>query len=90
MMREFTKYDWYGFGGAEAFPNGSQPLIGTYGPLIVVIDANGLQAWLEDDEEHAFILPSHDVEYCKDIAERILKDLKNHTPREIQNYLDNL
>lgn len=27
-MRRFTKYDWYGWAGAQRFKNGAEPLVG--------------------------------------------------------------
>jgi hypothetical protein len=33
-MREFTKSDWWGFGGAENFPSGASPIIGECKVLI--------------------------------------------------------
>lgn len=53
-MRQFTKCDWYELAGAERFPDGSEPWVGRYGLLTVAVDRNGLQAWLEDMENHAY------------------------------------
>ena len=50
MMREFTKADWYEFAGAEKFANGAEPLVGTYKDLVVIVDANGIQAWVYEYE----------------------------------------
>lgn len=54
VMKPFTQGDWYGLCGAERFPDGSDPWAGYYGLLTVAVDRNGLQAWLEDMEEHVF------------------------------------
>lgn len=39
-LRPFTKSDWYGYAGAEKFPDGSEPLIyedpGPYGGAVIV------------------------------------------------------
>jgi hypothetical protein len=51
----FTKNDWMGLGGAEAFPDGSVPLIGYFVlstedydlDAMAVIDANGLTIQVE-------------------------------------------
>lgn len=54
VMKPFTRSDWCGLAGAEKFPDGSEPWVGYYGLLTVVVDRNGLQAWLEDIENHVF------------------------------------
>lgn len=54
VMKPFTRSDWCGLAGAEKFPDGSEPWVGYYGLLTVVVDRNGLQAWLEDMENHVF------------------------------------
>ena len=54
VMKPFTRSDWCGLAGAEKFPDGSEPWVGYYGLLTVVVDCNGLQAWLEDMENHVF------------------------------------
>ena len=43
-MKPFTQSDWWELAGAERFPDGSEPLIGRHGLLIVVVDRNGMQA----------------------------------------------
>lgn len=53
-MREFTKTDWYEFAGAEKFANGAEPQVGTYKDLVVIVDANGLQAWVYEHENEGF------------------------------------
>lgn len=54
VMKPFTRSDWCGLAGAEKFPDGSEPWVGYYGLLTVVVDRNGLQAWLEDMEDNVF------------------------------------
>ena len=54
VMKPFTRSDWCGLAGAEKFPDGSEPWVGYYGLLTVVVDRHGLQAWLEDMENHVF------------------------------------
>ena len=53
-MKPFTKYDWYDFAGATKFPDGSEPYVGRYDILTVTVDCHGLQAWLEDMEDHIY------------------------------------
>ena len=50
QVREFTKQDWYGFAGAEAWPT-SQPLIGHYEGWMVIADRNGIEVIDGRDEE---------------------------------------
>ena len=38
----FTQQDWYGWAGAEAFPNGDQPLMATSNFGVLIVDANGI------------------------------------------------
>lgn len=58
-MRPFTKYDWYELAGAERFPDGSEPLVGRHGKLVVCVDHNGLQAWLEEMENNVLRIDAH-------------------------------
>lgn len=58
-MKPFTKYDWYELAGAERFPDGSEPLVGRYGKMIVVVDRNGLQAWLEEMENNVLCIEAN-------------------------------
>lgn len=51
-MRRFNQNDWYELAGAERFPDGSEPWVGRYDILTVVVDRNGLQAWLEEMENN--------------------------------------
>lgn len=90
MMKEFTKQDWYGYAGAEEFEDGSQPLIGGYGVLTVIVDKNGLQAWVEGREDEAFILMSSDKQYCVDVAENLLSEVTGMTPNRIQKVLNEM
>lgn len=90
MMKEFTSIDWYSCAGAEKFEDGSQPLIGVYGALTVVVDRNGLQAWIEEREDEAFILMSSDKQYCLDVAENLLSEVKGLTPNRMQKVLNEM
>lgn len=54
IMKPFTKFDWYDFAGATKFPDGSEPFVGRYDILTVTVDCHGLQAWLEDMEDHIY------------------------------------
>jgi hypothetical protein len=61
-LKEFTKIDWYGFAGAENFPEGSAPLIGEENNYFVVADANGIELHLNpdnEDEESIWYLHCH-------------------------------
>ena len=62
-LRPFTKNDWYGFAGAEPFPDDSEPLIGEMGGIdydldgtpvtvdaIVILDARGLCIIFSEEE----------------------------------------
>ena len=70
-LHVFTKSDWYGFGGAEPFADGSDPLTGEFGAVdsdgatlavIAILDANGLalMAYTDEGEERftCFFAPS--------------------------------
>lgn len=50
-MREFTKDDWMGFGGAEPNGPGNPPLMFEAFGVCVVLDANGIiyHFWTETD-----------------------------------------
>jgi hypothetical protein len=58
QMREFRRVDWDGFAGAERWPGGALPLIGT-GTLksgmeyVLILDANG-GCLILDDEQAAY------------------------------------
>ena len=58
-MKPFTQSDWWELAGSERFPDGSEPLVGRHGPLIVVVDRNGLQAWLEEMENNVLRIDAH-------------------------------
>lgn len=51
-LRSFDKHDWMALGGAEKFPNGDEPLIGTVflerKSLCVVVDGQGVGVYKED------------------------------------------
>lgn len=58
-MQPFSKHDWYGWAGAEAFPGGAEPLIGECtvvnrdGATVfatVIVDAQGVTVNLDDEE----------------------------------------
>ena len=88
MMRDFTKYDWMGYAGAENFSDGSEPMFGSYGPIFVVIDRYEIQVDVPNENE-MFVLDGIEdhKEYKQDIAERILTEVKGKTPREIGKFL---
>lgn len=91
MMRDFTKYDWMGYAGAENFSDGSEPMFGSYGPIFVVIDRYEIQVDVPNEHE-MFVLDGIEdhKEYKQDIAERILTEVKGKTPREIERFLAGL
>ena len=90
-MRIFTNEDWMAYQGAQRFADGKAPLIGEYGPLTIIIDRSGLQAWVDGAEEEGFEVSSYyGVEYLKELAMRILSDVKGRSPREIQCLLNTL
>lgn len=89
MMRDFTKEDWMMYSGAEKFSEGSEPMIGEYGPVTIIADKFGVTVLLENQ---MFELDGIDEErgYKKDVAERILKEVKEKTPREIEYFMRSL
>lgn len=90
-MRTFTNEDWMAYQGAQRFADGKAPLIGEYGPLTIIIDRSGLQAWVDESEDESFEVPSYyGVEYLKELAMRILSDVKGRSPKEIQRLLNTL
>jgi len=48
-ISEFAEYDWYGFAGAEEFPNGGQPLKRQEPTYFAIADRNGVFLSLVDD-----------------------------------------
>lgn len=60
-MQPFDKWDWYDFHGAERFQDGTEPYVGRYDILTVVVDRNGLQAWLENMEDHIFTINANEA-----------------------------
>lgn len=58
QVREFTKEDWYGLAGCEAWHN-SQPLIGYHGDTMVVADRTGIVVMMTspDGEVTEYSLP---------------------------------
>lgn len=91
MLREFTKNDYYTFADAEEFADGSQPLIGEYGPVLVVIDANYLYIFMENennDDEDTWYMNSKYKEYSKDVANSIFEYIKGKSPKQIVAYLN--
>lgn len=90
-MRIFTNEDWMAYQGAQRFADGKAPLIGEYGPLTIIIDRSGLQAWIDGAEDEGFEVSSYyGIEYLKELAMRILSDVKGRSPREIQDLLSTL
>ena len=95
MMRDFTKADWMTYSGAENFSDGSEPMLGEYGSIFVIIDGYGISVGSLDEEfvlEEEFVLDGvrDNKEYKLDIAERILKEIKGKTKREIERFLAGL
>ena len=90
-MRDFTKADWMTYSGAENFSDGSEPMLGEYGPISVVIDRYEVQVDILNENE-MFILDGieDNKEYKQDIAERVLSEVKGKTPREIERFLADL
>lgn len=43
VTREFDDIDWCGFGGAEHFPGGGEPLIREFGDCVVVVSRSGAE-----------------------------------------------
>lgn len=91
MMRDFTKSDWMTYSGAENFSDGSEPMLGEYGPISVVIDRYEIQVDILNENE-MFILDGveDNKEYKQDIAERVLSEVKGKTPREVVRFLAGL
>lgn len=87
-MRPFKPSDWMSYCGAERLRDGSEPLIGQYGPLVVIIDRNGLQAFVEEYEDEAVFLEADDVSYLTDVAEEVLAEARGKTPKQILKYLE--
>ncbi len=90
-MRDFTKADWMTYSGAENFLDGSEPMIGEYGPITLIMDR--LEISIESlNESKMFVLDGieDNKEYKRDIAERVLSEVKGKTPREIERLLAGL
>ncbi len=56
-LTPFTRIDWYGWAGAERFPNGDEPLIAASDLGVLILDAEGIGMYvgdgsLEDDSYH--------------------------------------
>lgn len=88
MMRDFTKADWMAYSGVEKFSDGSEPMVGEYGPIVLVIDK--FEVSIETlDENTMFVLDGieDNKEYKQDIAERILSEVKGKTPIEVRKFL---
>lgn len=86
-MRRFTKCDWMSFAGAEKFSDGNEPLIEEYGGMVAIVDKYGLQIEVPEHEDATLMINSDDVDYCKDIVEKVMKDLKGCTPDQMAKYL---
>lgn len=90
-LREFNRYDWLDFAGAEKFSDGSSPLIGSYkAHTYVIVDKNGVQAFFWDDDE---MIPAQvDIPVCKEfgilIANKILCDVEGMTSDQVIEYLN--
>lgn len=90
-LREFNKYDWMEFAGAEKFSDGSAPLIASYGDnTSVIVDKNGVQAFFMDDD--CYIQAQLDIPVCKEfgiqIANKILYDIDGMTNDQVIEYLN--
>ena len=92
IMRPFTKCDWYDFAGAERFLDGNEPYVGRYDILTVVVDRNGLQAWLEDMENNVFIIEAKEAfrEITIGTGNLILQIAKEKTPAELIAIFSNI
>lgn len=84
-MVEFTKNDWYAFAGAERFEDGGEPLIAQYGPLTVIVDADGVQSTINafEDTEKCYVIRTRDKEYNIEMAQEILRTMKGKTPSQM-------
>lgn len=89
MMHEFTRNDRMTFAGAERFADGASPLVGEYGPLVAIIDKNGLTAFVEDFEDQPATLTGS-TDYLTDVAENILAACKGLTPKQMVRYLNSI
>lgn len=56
-FRAFEKTDWYGFAGAECFPDGTDPIISEVASangeksLTVIVDGGGVSLYLDECEK---------------------------------------
>jgi hypothetical protein len=92
-LREFTKNDWYGYAGAERFSDGSQPLIGRYGIVEIVVDANGIGVLVDDTKETEYggwYMSSYDKKYSLDVAKSIAEWIVGKTKKQIVGYLNEI
>lgn len=87
-LRRFTRDDWYAYAGATQFPDGTDPYITEYGPLTIIVDGLGLQAFLEDEEVDALIVMSEDIEYLIDIARGLMRSFIGLTPSQMKYLLN--
>ena len=89
-MKPFTREDWYALQGATKFEDGSEPLVGTYKNMVVVVDNYGLQAWLEDEMGNpilgpvSFVLPNCFKEVALSAANKLLDVVSNMTESQLQ------
>lgn len=92
VMSPFSKCDWYEFAGAERFSDGTEPYVGRYGILTVVVDRNSLQAWLEEMEDKAYIIETKEA--FRDITvgtgNLILQRAKEMTTEELINLFSSI
>lgn len=91
QMRPFNKYDWYELAGAERFPDGSEPLVASYGDnTSVIVDKHGVQAFFMDDD--CYVQAQVDIPVCKEfgilIANKILCDIEGMTSDQVIEYLN--
>ena len=75
------------YSGAEKFSDGSEPMIGEYGPISVVIDKYEISVEALD-ENTIFVLDGieDNKEYKQDIAERVLSEVKGKTQERLKDF----
>lgn len=87
MFREFTKDDWDCFEEAKPFGKTRQPLIAECGPVIVLLDKQGI--WVIYNEEDGYGVELKDQRTYKiAIMSTFLKAIENQPPEFILNKLE--
>lgn len=82
MFREFTKYDWCAFAGAESFSKTRQPMIAEYGPVTVLLDKQGIEVIYNEEDIYDIELKDQRT-YKIAIMSTFLKAIKNQPPKFI-------